>query len=183
MNDGRFVETFLVDSWLEHLRQHERVTKADCTLQIAVDRFQRKGVPKVTHLIAADLVRGTRTVRYRDGAVFWACSRMSPSPDRYIEYSMVESMVENTYDSIAAQQTRSAVTWNAPRGFRIRPSPSYRISPGRSFGTIRQATIETTMQLRKWRARSSFCVLCAKGYLILHRQTRIPRRFSAFAYR
>ena len=55
VNDGRFVETFLVDSWLEHLRQHERVTKADSALQIAVDRFQRKGAPKVTHLIAADL--------------------------------------------------------------------------------------------------------------------------------
>ena len=26
---GRFIETFLTDSWLEHLRQHERVTKAD----------------------------------------------------------------------------------------------------------------------------------------------------------
>jgi hypothetical protein len=57
-NDGRFVETFLVDSWLEHLRQHERVTNADSALQIAVDGFQRKGAPKVTHLIAADLVPG-----------------------------------------------------------------------------------------------------------------------------
>jgi len=43
---------------LEHLRQHERVTKADSALQITVDRFQRKGAPKVTHLIAADLVPG-----------------------------------------------------------------------------------------------------------------------------
>ncbi|MGE0719727.1 MAG: MFS transporter, partial [Alphaproteobacteria bacterium] len=30
---GRFLETFLVDSWLEHLRQHERVTNADRVLQ------------------------------------------------------------------------------------------------------------------------------------------------------
>lgn len=55
--EGRFVETFLTDSWLEHLRQHERVTKADRVLQKAVDRFQSKGRPKVTHLIAADNVR------------------------------------------------------------------------------------------------------------------------------
>ena len=55
--EGRFVETFLTDSWLEHLRQHERVTKADRVLQKAVDRFQRKGRPKVTHLIAADNVK------------------------------------------------------------------------------------------------------------------------------
>ena len=44
--EGRFVETFLTDSWLEHLRQHERVTKADRVLQKAVDRFQRKGRPR-----------------------------------------------------------------------------------------------------------------------------------------
>jgi hypothetical protein len=43
---------------LEHLRQHQHVTKADSALQVAVDRFQRKGAPKVTHLIAADLVPG-----------------------------------------------------------------------------------------------------------------------------
>lgn len=52
--EGRFVESFLTDSWLEHLRQHERITKADSALQKAVDSFQTKGSPKVTHLIAAD---------------------------------------------------------------------------------------------------------------------------------
>lgn len=30
---GRFLETFFVASWLEHLRQHERVTSADHVLQ------------------------------------------------------------------------------------------------------------------------------------------------------
>jgi hypothetical protein len=49
---GRFLETFLVESWLEHLRQHERVTHADRRLQDAVQQFQ-KGLPKVTHFLAA----------------------------------------------------------------------------------------------------------------------------------
>lgn len=51
--EGRFVETFLVDSWVEHLRQHERVTQADRELQELVNRFQIDGAPKVTHLIVA----------------------------------------------------------------------------------------------------------------------------------
>ena len=51
--DGRFVETFLVESWLEHMRQHRRVTEADRLAQNAVWRFHVKGTPKVTHLIAA----------------------------------------------------------------------------------------------------------------------------------
>jgi Transmembrane secretion effector len=51
---ARFVETFLVESWLEHLRQHERVTKADRALQVQVQRFQLDGTPKVTHMIAAE---------------------------------------------------------------------------------------------------------------------------------
>ena len=50
--EGRFVETFLTDSWLEHLRAHERVTKADRLLEQIVWRFQIDGAPpKTTHLI------------------------------------------------------------------------------------------------------------------------------------
>jgi MFS family permease len=50
---GRFVEVFRTDSWLNHLRQHERVTQADRPIQETVDRFQLIGQPKVTHLIGA----------------------------------------------------------------------------------------------------------------------------------
>ena len=50
--EGRMMETFLVESWLEHLRQHERVTNADRVLQDAVYRFHTEGTPVVTHLIA-----------------------------------------------------------------------------------------------------------------------------------
>src|SRR5216684_3132606 len=51
-HEGRFVETFMLDSWIEHLRQHERVTHADRELQELVNRLQIDGAPKVTHLIA-----------------------------------------------------------------------------------------------------------------------------------
>jgi hypothetical protein len=50
--EGRILETFLVESWLEHLRQHERVTNADRLVQDAAQRFHTAGIPKVTHLIA-----------------------------------------------------------------------------------------------------------------------------------
>jgi quinol monooxygenase YgiN len=52
---GRMVETFLVESWMEHLRQHERVTNADRLVQDAVHRFTLTGAPTVTHFIAAEL--------------------------------------------------------------------------------------------------------------------------------
>jgi len=52
--EGRMVETFLVESWMEHLRQHERVTNADRVVQEAVEQFALEGTPKVTHLIAAE---------------------------------------------------------------------------------------------------------------------------------
>ena len=51
--EGRFVENFKVDSWIEHMRQHERVTQADRELQESVNRFQISGAPTVTHLIAS----------------------------------------------------------------------------------------------------------------------------------
>ena len=55
-DEGRFLETFLLDSWLEHLRQHKRVTNADRVLEDHVRRFL-KAEPIVTHLIAAESAR------------------------------------------------------------------------------------------------------------------------------
>lgn len=52
-NPRRQVETFMLESWLDHLRQHERVTEADREVQQAVHAYHRGGAPpKVTHLIA-----------------------------------------------------------------------------------------------------------------------------------
>lgn len=52
---GRFLETFMVASWLEHLRQHQRVTNADRVVQDAIRNFGATTEPKVTHLLAARL--------------------------------------------------------------------------------------------------------------------------------
>lgn len=49
---GRLIETFLVESWLEHMRQHERVTKADQLVAKKVRRLLRNA-PVVTHLVGA----------------------------------------------------------------------------------------------------------------------------------
>ena len=54
---GRMIETFLVESWTEHLRQHERVTNADRLIDEKVLHFDIHGPPRVTHLIAADADR------------------------------------------------------------------------------------------------------------------------------
>ncbi|WP_010584488.1 MFS transporter [Schlesneria paludicola] len=53
-NHERFVEAFLVESWAEHLRQHERVTHDDRALERAARAFHvGDQPPKVTHLVAA----------------------------------------------------------------------------------------------------------------------------------
>jgi MFS family permease len=49
----RLLETFLVASWAEHLRQHERVTIADRDLEEHALAFQQPGItPIVSHFIA-----------------------------------------------------------------------------------------------------------------------------------
>ena len=51
---GRYVESFVVESWVEHLRQHERVTASDRAVEERIRRFHVGGAPPVvTHLIAA----------------------------------------------------------------------------------------------------------------------------------
>jgi transmembrane secretion effector len=50
---NRFVEIFLVHSWAEHLRQHERQTKSDRELEQRVYSCVA-GEPQVRHLLYAD---------------------------------------------------------------------------------------------------------------------------------
>ncbi len=47
-----FVETFMTESWAEHLRQHERVTEVDRQLQEELNRYLEPGTkPEVRHLL------------------------------------------------------------------------------------------------------------------------------------
>ena len=52
---GHYVETFLVESWAEHMRQHARITNEDRVVQDHVRSFHMgDSSPIVTHLIAQD---------------------------------------------------------------------------------------------------------------------------------
>jgi MFS family permease len=52
---GRMRESFLVESWAEHLRQHDRMTGADRAIQVRANSFHiGEGVPAVTHWLAAE---------------------------------------------------------------------------------------------------------------------------------
>ncbi len=52
-DEGRWLETFMIDSWGDHLRQHDRVTNADRPLEDAVRKFNMGGPPIISHFIAA----------------------------------------------------------------------------------------------------------------------------------
>jgi hypothetical protein len=51
---GCYLETFVVDSWSEHLRQHARLTVADLELTKLTRSFHRgEGPPAVRHMLWA----------------------------------------------------------------------------------------------------------------------------------
>ena len=54
---AHYIETFIVESWAEHLRQHERLTSADRELEENVRRFESEPI-KVRHFIYARSKRG-----------------------------------------------------------------------------------------------------------------------------
>ena len=51
---GRHVEVFIAENWLDHLRQHERITRADRALEEELSSYQvNDKAPVVTHLVSA----------------------------------------------------------------------------------------------------------------------------------
>lgn len=50
----RFIEYFLVESWIEHERQHARVTRADADFQAEIAALAKSGAPpRTTHWLAS----------------------------------------------------------------------------------------------------------------------------------
>jgi hypothetical protein len=55
---GRYLESFLVESWTEHLRQHERLTADDRATEERARRFHTGSQPPiVSHYVARALPR------------------------------------------------------------------------------------------------------------------------------
>jgi hypothetical protein len=51
--EGRYLEYFLVASWLDHMRQHQRVSFADQALQAEIRSLHAGSEPpKVTHYVS-----------------------------------------------------------------------------------------------------------------------------------
>jgi hypothetical protein len=65
----RLLETFVVASWAEHMRQHDRVTVMDRAAEEHAQSFQKPGTsPVVAHLIApAEVARASRFRRRQSG--------------------------------------------------------------------------------------------------------------------
>jgi len=68
-NPSRYVMMFISESWTEHLRQHERITKADLAIeQHAISFHIGKDPPHVSHLISENLSKQNHKTKKEDKA-------------------------------------------------------------------------------------------------------------------
>ena len=66
-NPSRYVEMFTSESWTEHLRQHERITKADLAIeQHAISFHIGKDPPRISHLIGENTSKQNHKTKKED---------------------------------------------------------------------------------------------------------------------
>ena len=66
-NPSRYVEMFTSESWTEHLRQHERITKADLAIeQYAISFHMGKDLPRISHLIRENASKQNHKTKKED---------------------------------------------------------------------------------------------------------------------
>jgi len=75
----RFIENFVSETWVEHLRLHERRIESDVVYEERARSFQLGDAPPVTHLISADAVAGHHPGSFRAGRVTVAVRKSEPS--------------------------------------------------------------------------------------------------------
>ena len=66
-NPSRYVMMFTSESWTEHLRQHERITKADLAIEQHAFSFHiGKDPPRISHLISENTVKQNHDTKKED---------------------------------------------------------------------------------------------------------------------
>ena len=64
----RFVEHFVNETWVEHLRQHERLIASDAVFESRAKSFHLGKERHITHLISADAIAGRNVGSFKRGA-------------------------------------------------------------------------------------------------------------------
>jgi hypothetical protein len=75
----RFIENFISETWIEHLRLHERRIESDMVYEERARTFQLGDAPLVTHLISSEAVVGHHPGSFRGGRITVAVKEAEPS--------------------------------------------------------------------------------------------------------
>jgi hypothetical protein len=75
----RFIENFISETWIEHLRLHERRIESDMVYEERARTFQLGDAPLVTHLISSEAVVGHHPGSFRAGRITVAVKEAEPS--------------------------------------------------------------------------------------------------------
>ena len=66
-NKSRYIESWLSESWTEHLRQHERITKADVLVEDRARSFHiGQDPPRISHLIGENTFKQNHNMRKKE---------------------------------------------------------------------------------------------------------------------